>query len=235
MPTIVFIRSYALSASMYLLPMNHSCIFLCHYLMQWKGKYVSLLGDLCLNLFVLLLYLFYIQNTILLNFAGLTYVPLEAEPVIKILLTLNKQDKVRHLRDAIISLRVKEGHILDEGVTIVLAEVLDHHIAKFLVRNCCYVIFLILIAFTLLNPCLASRNLQDDATPLRYVNDTNRTIYALEVIPPPAWYKTSKPSSQCMELIDVPDPLEESDLPVLVNIQNISFTLSFFELSKSVR
>ncbi|XP_034230105.1 uncharacterized protein LOC117638965 [Thrips palmi] len=116
-----------------------------------------------------------------------TYVPLETEPVIKILLILNKQDKVRHLRDAIIDLRLKEGHVLDEGVTIVLAEVLDHHIAKFL----------------------------DDAAPLRYVNDTNRTIYALEVIPPPAWYKTSKPTNECMELIDVPDPLEESDLPVL--------------------
>lgn len=117
----------------------------------------------------------------------LTYVPLQAEPVIKILLTLNKQDKVRHLRDAIIALRVKEGHVLDEGITIVLAEVLDHHIAKFL----------------------------DDAAPLRYVNDTNRTIYALEVIPPPAWYQRTKPPSECMELIDVPDPLEESDLPVL--------------------
>ncbi|XP_026286437.1 uncharacterized protein LOC113212074 isoform X1 [Frankliniella occidentalis] len=116
----------------------------------------------------------------------LTYVPLETRPIVKVLLTMNKQDKVRHLRDAIIALRLKEGHVLDDGVTLVLAEVFDHHIAKFL----------------------------DDITPLRYVNDTNRTIYALEVVPPPAWFERTKQPSECMELIDVPDPLEE-DLPVL--------------------
>lgn len=55
---------------------------------------------------------------------------------------------------------------------------------------------------------------QDDVTPLRYVNDTNRSIYALEVIPPPAWYKRSKPS-EFAELIDVPS-MDDEDLPVLV-------------------
>lgn len=66
--------------------------------------------------------------------------PLESGPVIKILLTLNKQDKVRHLRDAIIALRLKEGHPLDDGITIVLAEVFDHHIAKILVSYMLYTI-----------------------------------------------------------------------------------------------
>lgn len=115
-----------------------------------------------------------------------TYVPLDAAPAVKILLTMNKQDKVRHLRDEIVALRSKEGHPLDESITLVLAEVFDHHIAKFL----------------------------DDIAPLRYVNDSNRTIYALEVIPPPAWFKRPKQPSECMELIDVPD-LEDGDLPIL--------------------
>lgn len=110
------------------LHMNPSCTSPYPYLLLWKGNYVSVSsrGASPISGHE---HLFSFSLTI----AGITYVPLEAGPVVKILLTMNKQDKVRHLREAIIDLRLKEGFHLDKGVTIVLAEVFDHHIAKFLV------------------------------------------------------------------------------------------------------
>lgn len=108
--------------------MNPSCTCLCPCLLLWKGNYVSVTvrGTSPISG-----HEHFFSLTVII--AGITYVPLEAGPVFKILLTMNKQDKVRHLREAIIDLRLKEGLPLDKGVTIVLAEVFDHHIAKFLV------------------------------------------------------------------------------------------------------
>ncbi|KAK7793466.1 hypothetical protein R5R35_013843 [Gryllus longicercus] len=81
-----------------------------------------------------------------------TFVPAVSNNAVKYLVTLNKQDKVKNLKDQVISRMGESG-----PKNIALAEVLDSHIARIL----------------------------DDNLLLRYVNDTNRSIYAFELLPPP--------------------------------------------------
>ncbi|XP_063243702.1 uncharacterized protein LOC134542986 [Bacillus rossius redtenbacheri] len=82
-----------------------------------------------------------------------TFVPAGAAELVRYLLTLDKQGKVQDMKDALLKLVDRAGLVPKK---VVLAEVLENHIARIL----------------------------DDNSLVRYVNDTNRDIYAFEVIAP---------------------------------------------------
>ncbi|XP_046396757.1 uncharacterized protein LOC124163729 [Ischnura elegans] len=107
-----------------------------------------------------------------------TYISAEARQPVRYLLTLNKQGKVSEMRQQLYKILAEESKCnspaslssssssemknlpQDNKPDLALAEVLDNHIAKIL----------------------------DDNYLLRYVNDTNRSIYAFELrSPPPAF------------------------------------------------
>ncbi|XP_071451477.1 uncharacterized protein [Hetaerina americana] len=109
-----------------------------------------------------------------------TYVSAEARQPVCYLLTLNKQGKVSEMRQQLYKVLAEESKCnspaslsssssgikvspLDNKMDIALAEVLDNHIAKLL----------------------------DDNYLLRYVNDTNRSIYAFELRSPPLAFGVS--------------------------------------------
>lgn len=112
-----------------------------------------------------------------------TFVPAASNNAVKYLVTLNKQDKVKNLKEQVM-LRMGDN----APKSIALAEVLDSHIARIL----------------------------DDNLLLRYVNDTNRSIYAFELLPPPGHYvsesecsarkrnsKSKRLLSQCSKPLDL--------------------------------
>ncbi len=59
--------------------------------------------------------------------SGVTFVPCDSKQTVKYLVTLNKQDNIHKLKVAL-QLLVEE-----ESADIVIAEVLDNHIARILV------------------------------------------------------------------------------------------------------
>ena len=58
---------------------------------------------------------------------GVLFIPCDSRPPVRYLLTLHKQDKVQHLRQALLR------HIKEENVDLVIAEVFNNHISRKLV------------------------------------------------------------------------------------------------------
>lgn len=83
----------------------------------------------CINL--LSYYTLLFLSMIILHLSGVTFIPsaCERNPV-QYLITLNKRDKISKLREQLVQLLNKTEV---KGLTIVLAEVFDNHIAKMLV------------------------------------------------------------------------------------------------------
>ncbi|XP_071950518.1 uncharacterized protein [Antedon mediterranea] len=79
-----------------------------------------------------------------------TFVPIDKYPPTRFLVTLNRQDLVANLRQIVGAAFLKENPI--EATEILLAEVLDNHISRFL----------------------------DDGIQISYINDSCRLLYAIE-------------------------------------------------------
>ncbi|XP_014209572.1 ubiquitin carboxyl-terminal hydrolase 11 isoform X2 [Copidosoma floridanum] len=94
----------------------------------------------------------------------ITYIPADGEPPIRCVVLLNKQLQVCRLKEELLKTLNQESIPLS---SIVMAEVLENHVAKIL----------------------------EDSLPLRCVDDTNRQIYAFELMDPPEpWVDSDDPA-----------------------------------------
>ncbi|XP_015590177.1 uncharacterized protein LOC107265331 isoform X2 [Cephus cinctus] len=84
-----------------------------------------------------------------------TYVPANSESPTRCVVSLNKQSRIGKLKEELLKTLGKEHRVAIGNIA--MAEVLENHIARIL----------------------------DDNSLLRYVNDTNRTVYAFELSEPP--------------------------------------------------
>jgi len=73
---------------------------------------------------------------------GVIFVPCENKQPIRYLLTLNRHDAVKQLRSQLVAALDE-----DESWDLIIAEVLDNHIARVLVSSASYLSQLLLICF----------------------------------------------------------------------------------------